>query len=132
MFMTNAARNTLTVMGEQGIRRIVVTSAQGAGDDWAQLNSLFKAFINLSNVKASYEDHHVSTVSCATPTSTGPSPAHVALTDKPIGGDLRTAESGTEKPGTWINRADLAKFLLDEVEFGAWTRKAPLVWNDRG
>jgi hypothetical protein len=58
MFMTNAARNTLTVMGEQGIRRIVVTSAQGAGDDWAQLNPLFKAFINLSNVKASYEDHH--------------------------------------------------------------------------
>ncbi|MFJ9909879.1 NAD(P)-dependent oxidoreductase [Streptomyces sp. NPDC101152] len=43
MFMTDAARNTLTVMGEQDIRRIVLTSTQGAGDDWARLSPLVKA-----------------------------------------------------------------------------------------
>src|SRR5581483_6150859 len=57
MFMTDAARNTLTVMAEQGIRRIALTSSQGAGDDWARLNPLVKAFINLSNIKASFADH---------------------------------------------------------------------------
>src|SRR5581483_6919355 len=57
MFMTAAARHTLTVMGEQGIRRIVLTSTQGAGDDWARLNPLVKAFIKLSNIKTGFEDH---------------------------------------------------------------------------
>jgi uncharacterized protein YbjT (DUF2867 family) len=131
MFMTDAARNTLTVMGEQGIRRIVVTSALGAGDDWAQLNPLFKALIKLSNIKAGYEDHHgvdrVVRASDADWTLVRP----VALTDKSIAGALRTAESGTEKPGTWVNRGDLARFLLDTVETDAWTHKAPLVWNER-
>jgi ribosomal protein S18 acetylase RimI-like enzyme len=54
MFMTDAARNALTVMGEQSIRRIVLTSTMGAGDvasfcavppdprpeDWADLARL--------------------------------------------------------------------------------------------
>ncbi|WP_053743085.1 NAD(P)H-binding protein [Streptomyces sp. NRRL WC-3618] len=34
MFMTHVTRDALTVMGEQNIRRIVVTSTQGAADDW--------------------------------------------------------------------------------------------------
>ena len=34
MFMTHVTRDALTVMGEQNIRRIVVTSTQSAADDW--------------------------------------------------------------------------------------------------
>ncbi|MFG1929221.1 hypothetical protein ACGFK1_00995 [Mycobacterium sp. NPDC048908] len=45
---------------------------------------------------------------------------------------MRAAEAGTEKPGTRINRADLAAFLVDTVEDGTWIHKAPLVWNTRG
>ncbi|MEU1803663.1 NAD(P)H-binding protein [Streptomyces sp. NPDC019937] len=133
MFMTDAARRTLTVMGEQGIPRIVLTSTQGAGDDWARLNPLVKAFIKLSNIKAGFEDHTgVDRVVRASSGIDWTLARAVALTDKPMSGPPRAAVAGTEKPGTRINRADLARFLLDTLEKDTWIRKAPLVWNTRG
>jgi hypothetical protein len=133
MFMTAAARHTLTVMGEQGIRRIVLTSTQGAGDDWARLNPLVKAFIKLSNIKAGFADHTgVDQVVRASSGIDWTLARAVALTNKPAGGPVRAAEAGTEKPGARINRADLAQFLVQTIEDDTWIRKAPLVWNTRG
>ncbi|MFI2665954.1 NAD(P)-dependent oxidoreductase [Micromonospora carbonacea] len=133
MFMTAAARHTLTVMGEQGIRRIVLASTQGAGDDWARLNPLVKAFIKLSNIKAGFEDHTgVERVVRASSGIDWTLARAVTLTDKPAGGPVRAAEAGTEKPGARINRADLARFLVQTIEDDAWIRKAPLVWSTRG
>jgi uncharacterized protein YbjT (DUF2867 family) len=133
MFMTTAARHTLTVMGEQGIRRIVLTSTQGAGDDWARLNPLVRAFIRLSNIRTGFEDHTgVDRVVRAASGIDWTLARAVTLTDKPAGGHVRAAEAGTEKPGARINRADLARFLVRTIEDDAWIRAAPLVWNTRG
>ncbi|MFF0778153.1 NAD(P)H-binding protein [Streptomyces sp. NPDC003720] len=123
---------TLSVMAEQGIRRIALTSSQGAGDDWARLNPLMKAFINLSNIKVGFTDHTgVDQVVRASDTDWTLARA-VALTDRPAIGPLHAAAPGTTAPGRWINRADLARFLPDSVEEETWIRRAPLVWNARG
>lgn len=132
MFMTDATRKTLTVMKEEGIRRIVVTSAQGAGDDWTRINPVFRALIKISNVKASYDDHHGVDQLLRTSDVDWTLVRAVVLADKPMSGPTRAAEAGSEKPGTQINRTDLARFLLDTVEKDIWIRKAPLVWNARG
>lgn len=132
MFMTDATRKTLTVMKEEGIRRIVVTSAQGAGDDWTRINPVFRALIKISNVKASYDDHHGVDQLLRTSDVDWTLVRAVVLADKPMSGPTRAAEAGSEKPGTQINRTDLARFLLDTVEEDIWIRKAPLVWNARG
>ncbi|BEL05041.1 SDR family oxidoreductase [Actinoplanes sichuanensis] len=133
MFMTVAARHTLTVMGEQGIRRIVLTSTQGAGDDWGRLNPLVKAFIKLSNIKAGFADHTgVDQVVRASSGIDWTLARAVALTDEPAGGPVRAALAGTEVPGARINRADLARFLVQTIEGDAWTHRAPLVWNAPG
>ncbi|WP_367318741.1 NAD(P)-dependent oxidoreductase [Streptomyces sp. HUAS ZL42] len=131
LFMTDATRNTLTVMKEEGINRIVVTSTMGAGDDWARINAVFKALIKASNIKAGYDDHHGVDKVLRTSDVDWTLARAVALTDKPTSGSLRAAEAGTEKPGKRINRADLARFLLDTLEKDTWIRKAPLVWNAR-
>ncbi|MEH3142584.1 MAG: SDR family oxidoreductase [Mycobacterium kyogaense] len=132
MFMTDATRNVLTVMGEQGIRRIVVNSTMGAGDDWARLNPLARLSVNISNIKAGFVDHSgVDEVVRASGTDWTLARA-VALTDKPSRGPVRAALAGTEKPGIRINRVDLAGFLVDTVENGSWIHLAPLVWNSRG
>jgi uncharacterized protein YbjT (DUF2867 family) len=132
MFMSDVTRDTLSVMGEQNIRRIVVTSTQGTGDDWARINPVFRALIKVSNVKASFDDHHgVDRIVRASDTDwTLARP--VVLTNKPAGAPLRAAQAGTDKPGTRISRADVADFLLDTVEQGTWIHKAPLIWNARG
>ncbi|WLW50278.1 NAD(P)-dependent oxidoreductase [Streptomyces sp. YU58] len=136
MFMTDATRNTLTVMEEEGIRRIVVTSAMGAGDDWARINpaikALMKALIKVSNLKASYDDHDGVDQILRTSDVDWTLARAVALTDKPMSGPTRAAEAGSEKLGAQINRGDLARFLLDTLEKDTWIRKTPLVWNARG
>lgn len=127
--MTDATRNLLTVMTEQNIRRIVINSTMGAGDDWARINPLFRFLVNISNIKAGFVDHSgVDDVVRASDTDWTLARA-VALTDKPALGPVRAAVAGTEKPGMRINRADLAGFLVDTVENGTWIHQAPLVWN---
>ncbi|WP_340373806.1 NAD(P)-binding oxidoreductase [Streptomyces sp. SS7] len=133
MFMTDATRNTLTVMKEEGINRIVLTSTMGAGDDWARLNPLLRALFKMSNLKAGFADHTgVDQVIRASSGIDWTLARAVTLTDKPGGGPVRAAEAGTEKPGARINRADLARFLVQTIEDDTWIRKAPLVWNTRG
>jgi uncharacterized protein YbjT (DUF2867 family) len=128
-FMTDATRNVLTVMGENGIRRIVLASAMGVTDDWTRLNPLFRAFVRLSNLKLVWADHDgVDRVVRASATDWTLARA-VMLTDKPAGQQVRAGEAATDKPGTRIYRADFATFLLDTVENSTWIGKAPLVWN---
>lgn len=129
--MTDAARNTLSVMDEQGIRRIVLASTQGAGDDWNRLNPMVKAFIKSSNLKAGFADHDALDRLVRASETDWTLARAVALSDKPALGPLRV-EIGNAKPGPRVNRADLAGFLLDAVEQGSWIRQAPLIWNARG
>ncbi len=128
-FMADAARDVLTVMGERGIARIVVTSSQGVGDDWARLNPILRTLIRLSNIKLTFADHNAVDRLVRGSNTHWTLVRAVALTDKPAAGPLHAAEAGTEKPGMWINRADLAGFLLGAIESDKWVRKTPLVWN---
>lgn len=132
MFMTDPTRNVLTVMGEQNIRRIVINSTMGAGDDWARIGVMARLFINMSNIKAGFVDHSAVDAMVRASDTDWTLVRAVALTDKPANGPVLAAEAGTEKPGMRINRADLAAFLVDAVEQGSWIHRAPLAWNMRG
>lgn len=132
MFMTDAIRNTLTVMGEQHIRRIVLTSTQNSGDGRDQSNPVFRALVKLSNLKATFDDHDGVDEVVRASDADWTLVRAVLLADKPLVTPVRAAEAGTGKPGKRINRGDLAGFLLDTVEQGTWIRRAPVVWNARG
>lgn len=128
-FMTDAARDVLTVMGEQGIRRIVLVSSQGVGDDWTRLNPVVRAVIKMSNIRVGFEDHHGVDQLVRQSSVDWTLARAVALTDRPLPAPVRAAEAGSEKPGRWINRSDLARFLVETIEQGTWVQQAPLVWN---
>lgn len=49
------------------------------------------------------------------------------LTDADSKGSIRSAAHIGGDTGATLGRADLARFLLDEVEQGSWTGKAPVV-----
>ncbi len=49
------------------------------------------------------------------------------LTDADAKGSIRSAAHVGGDTGTTLGRADLARFLLDEVDQGRWTGKAPVV-----
>lgn len=58
-FLADSCANTCAVLEDAGIHRIVVMSTAGAGDSWAKLPLLNKAFFKLTNVKLALEDHNI-------------------------------------------------------------------------
>ncbi|MGG7308829.1 NAD(P)-dependent oxidoreductase [Curtobacterium sp. AB451] len=130
-FMTDATRDTLTVMQEHGIRRIAVASTQGAGNSWNTLNPLFKTLIKTSGIRHGYTDHHGVDALVHASDRDWVLVRSVALTDKTPNGPLHAALAGTEKPGMSVSRAEVARFLLDSIEDDTWLRQAPVIWNDR-
>jgi uncharacterized protein YbjT (DUF2867 family) len=127
-FMTDAARNVIMVMGEHDIRRIVLTSSQGVGDDWKRLNPVVRAVITKSNIRIGFDDHNVVDRLVRQSAVDWTLARAVALTDRPLPGPVRAA-TGAERPGRRINRNDLAQFLVETAEQDTWVRQAPLVWN---
>ncbi|MFE6926347.1 NAD(P)H-binding protein [Nocardia sp. NPDC057663] len=119
-------------MGENNIRRIVLASTQGAGDDWSHLSPLMKAIIKMSNLDAGFTDHDGVDQAVRSSGADWTLVRAVALSDKPTTNPVHAAERGTGKPATRINRTALADFMLDAVEQNTWVRQAPLVWNARG
>lgn len=131
-FMTDTARNLLDVMGEQQLKRVVFVSAVGVGDSWPTLPLLFRAFIQLSNIKIGYRDHDGVDALVRKSDTDWTLVRAVGLSDKPAGalGPVHTTEVGAAKPGSMsLTRADLATFCLDCVDKNEWVRRAPIVWN---
>jgi short-subunit dehydrogenase len=86
-------------MGEQGIRRIVLASTQGAGGDWARLSPVVKAAVELSKLKVGFADHDGVDRLVRASDADWTLARAVVLSDKAAAGPLRAAETGTERPG---------------------------------
>lgn len=133
-FMTDSARNILTVMGELQIKRVVFVSAVGVGDSWKMVPVWFRAFIKLSNIKVGYADHDGVDALVRKSDTDWTLVRPVGLSDEPAGalGPLRTTEVGALKPGTLkVTRAEVAAFCLDCVEKRERVHRAPIIWNGK-
>ncbi|OAA77689.1 NAD(P)-binding domain protein [Akanthomyces lecanii RCEF 1005] len=58
-FLADSCANACEVLAQAGVTRIVVMSTAGAGDSWANLPLLSKAFLGWTNVKHALEDHNI-------------------------------------------------------------------------
>lgn len=56
--MTDCMNNTITVMKEKSVRRIVVLTAAGVGDSFSSMPIFMKWLINYTNLKVAYADHN--------------------------------------------------------------------------
>jgi uncharacterized protein YbjT (DUF2867 family) len=132
-FMTDSARNVLTVMSEQRVKRVVFVSAVGVGDSWTTVPFAFRALVKLSNIKIGYADHDGVDALARRSTTDWTLVRPVGLSDKTDLGPLHTTEVGGAKPGTFsVTRAEVARFCLDCVEKDEWVRRAPIIWNGKG
>lgn len=133
-FLTDSARNILTVMGEQDVKRVVFVSAIGVGDSWSTVSWPFRAFIRLSNIKIGYADHDGVDALVRQSETDWTLVRPVGLSDKPAGalGPAHITEVGGSKPGTLnVTRAEVATFCLDCVDKHEWIHRAPILWNGK-
>jgi hypothetical protein len=51
------------------------------------------------------------------------------LNNKPKSGKVRAGYIGRDEVGTWISRADIAVFMLSQIEDVKYVRQAPAISN---
>ena len=115
----------LAAMGEQGVRRLVVVSSMGVGDSREQIPWFFRIVMNLTLKRifqAKEEQERLIMASDRDWTIIRPS----GLTDGPYTGSYRHGRDKTVK-GNRIARADVADFVLEQLDDQTYLKQAPWV-----
>lgn len=125
--MSRSIANSVELMKAQGIKRIIVISAAGAGDSKENTPGWFRWIINNSNIKYAYRDHdrqeELLKASGLDWTALRPTGLSGKESDKKL---VITTKDGP-RPGFMISRQAVAKFILDILEDPEYYSKAPVI-----
>lgn len=120
---TTLAAGTASIVAavdSHGVERLVVLSAAGVGDSWAQIpwSSRLAFKTMLRNILA---DHGAQEAVVKRSRSDWTIVRSAVLTDKPATGAVTATKTGATKR---ISRADLASYLVDQLTDASLTRQA--------
>jgi putative NADH-flavin reductase len=128
-FMSRSIDNTVKVMQDKGIKRIVVMTALGVGESIREIPFLFRLMVKLTNIKYAYVDHDrqekVLEASKLDWTVVRP----VMLTDKDEEVSVVYNLNGNKKIKSAISRNAVAHFILDCIEKGEFIKQKPGISN---
>ncbi len=119
--LASGTRNVVNAMAENGGGRLVVLSSAGVGESWGQVTLLARIMFKtlLRNV---YAGHTAQEAIVGQSTLDWTIVRAATLNDKP-GGVL----AGAEVKATYISRADLAQFLVEQLDDLAYLNQAVTV-----
>jgi len=119
--------NIIKAMEENHVERLVVVSAMGIGESWSTLSSANKLFFNtvLRNTRKDHEKQEALVKESSLDwTIVRPS----GLTDTPVTGNYAVGENIGAKTSK-ISRADVAHFIVKELDDNAFVCKAITITN---
>lgn len=119
--------NIIKAMQENDVKRLFVVSAMGIGESWSTLSTSNKIFFNtiLRNTRKDHEKQEALVKESGLEwTIVRPS----GLTDTPTTGTYDVGENIMAKSSR-IARADVAHFILQELEDNAYLGKTPTITN---
>ena len=118
-------------MGEHAVRRLIWLSASGVGDSREPINAasfVFGRIIIPLMLAKPYASHARAEEILRASTLDWTVLRPLELTEKPTGKAVAVATTPDARLGSLkIARADLARFMLDELDQPAWVRQMPLV-----
>ena len=119
-------RNIVQAMEKLAVRRLVYTSALGVGDSAADQNSVFRFLILPVLLGRDYADHEANENTIRKSNLEWIIVRPARLVNRPRTGKYRV---GLHLSGTFpfgrIGRADVAEFILEQVENPTFLRKTP-------
>lgn len=132
-FMADSVRNTLAVMRENGVKKIVVLGTRGVGSSRANSPWIVRMVVDYSNLKISFADHEQVEKILKEEASKDDKFKWVEV--RATGLDDKEKKEikfwGNEGKGVgwWISRKSVASFLLDAVEGDEWDGQTPVISN---
>ena len=129
--ITQGIQNIITAMKKQNVRRLVITSTLSAKDPNDLPDFKTKTLVNL--VKLTMHDAYKDIVSAAETVRNSDLDWTIVrltmLNNNPKSGKVKAGYVGKDEVGTWISRADVADFMLKQVEDTEYLRQAPAISN---
>ena len=129
--ITQGTQNIIAAMKKQGLHRLIISSTLSAKDPNDLSDFKAKALVNL--VKLTMHDAYEEIVSVAETVRKSDLDWTIVrltmLNNNPKSGKIRAGYVGKGEVGTQISRADLAEFMLKQVEDTKYLRQAPAISN---
>ena len=121
-----AIRNISAAMGTHQVRRIVAISTLGAADTradvgWAARNILFRFILRREVADKEDMEEHLAT------TDLDWTVVRVGMLMKAAKGRFRVADDHSIQGMGKIARADVAGFMIAQLQSGAWVRRRPVI-----
>jgi putative NADH-flavin reductase len=129
--LTEGMQNIIAAMKKQGVRRLIISSTLSAKDPNDLPEFRARALVNL--VKLTMHAAYEEIISVAETVRASDLDWTIVrltmLNDKPKSGKVRVGYVGKGEVRTWISRADVADFMLKQVEDTKYLRQAPAISN---
>lgn len=125
--ITDSIRNIVEEMKENKLRRILVMTANGAGETFNYAPFYFKWLITKTNLKVAYNDHNNQEALIKTSGLDWTIVRPVALTNSTSTGELIISYNHRPKPSYFISRSQVARFLIDSLEDKDLHHKCPVI-----
>ena len=129
--LTQGIQNIIVAMKKQGVRRLIMTSTLSAKDPNDQLDFKTKTLVNI--VKLTMHDAYEDIVNAAETVRNSDLDWTIVrltmLNNKNKTGKIKVGYVGKGEIGTFISRADVADFMLKQIEDKQYLRKAPAITN---
>jgi putative NADH-flavin reductase len=122
--ISDSVKTLISEMEKKGINRIVTVSASGVGDSWKDMPLIGRIFIRNSNIWKAYLDHDRQEQAVKASLLNWTIVRPVMLTDKD---DDSYIVSYAKATAPKISRKGVAKFILDCLEQGMYTRECVTV-----
>jgi putative NADH-flavin reductase len=124
-------KNIIAAMKKQGVRRLIITSTLSAKDPNDKPE--FRARFLVGLVKRTMNDAYEDIVSVAEAVRASDLDWTIVrltmLNNKPKSGKVRAGYLGRGEVGSGISRADIADFMLSQIEDVKYMRQAPAISN---
>lgn len=129
--ITEGTQNILAAMKKQGVRRLIISSTPSAKDSNDLPDFKFKALVTLVKLAmhAAYEEI-ISVAETVRMSDLDWTIVRVSmLNNNPKSGKVKVGYVGKGEVGTRISRADMANFMLRQVQDTKYLRQAPVISN---
>jgi uncharacterized protein YbjT (DUF2867 family) len=120
------SRNIIAGMAHHGLRRLVCASTLGAGDSYPALNFFWKRIMFGLLLREAFADHQAQETAIRRSDLDWVIVRPGAYTDGPATGAYKSGFPPAERSlALKISRADVARFMLQQLTGSTWLRQAP-------
>ncbi|NYH14768.1 NAD(P)-dependent oxidoreductase [Paraburkholderia bryophila] len=125
--LTEATRALVSAMTRSGVRRLVCVSALGVGDSRGHGGFVFDRLFQPLLLSHAYKDKHRQEAAIRASSLDWVIVRPGMLTDDPAHGNVRAVVDLAGINGGKIARADVARFVVDQLTSDTWLRRAPVI-----